>query len=249
MPDDDPSFDITHEGDVSESLLIGIAEFGMAGVTAIDYLTQQLEFEKTGHVTTEDLPSITPFDEGVPRHHTRFFSRDDVDVTVLLGELFVPLWAARSFSDAVLDWADAHGVEEIAFLSGVPIPHGPEQHEVFYVATEDYRERRLSTVEMEPMGAGFLEGVHAEVISRGLDSPLAVGVYETPVHPTAQDVDAAIRLVESVGPLYGLDVATEQLAEYGEELTAFYGTLAERIREMQEAERGERDVPADRAYM
>lgn len=248
-PQDDPSFDVTHEGGAPDTLLVGVAEFGMAGVTAIDHLAEELELAKTGHVTTDDLPSITPFEDGVPRHHTRLFSAPDADVTLLHGELFVPLYAARSFGRAVLDWAAAEGVEEIAFLSGVPMPHGPEQHEVFTVATEDYRSRRLADAELEPLASGFLEGVHAEVIAEGIDSPLAVGVYTTPVHPPTQDVDAAIRLIEAVAPPYDLDVDTEELAAYGEELGEYYEQLGERIREMQQTEQGRREVPADRAYM
>jgi uncharacterized protein len=71
---------------------------------------------------------------------------------VLVGELFVPAWAAESFSEAVLDWTRTNSVEEIAILQGVTIPHAPEDHEVFYVATDDYRDHRLADADVQPMG-------------------------------------------------------------------------------------------------
>lgn len=56
---DDPAFHITHETETGESLLVGLSAFGLAGLTAVDYLTDQLGLEPTGHITAEALPSIT----------------------------------------------------------------------------------------------------------------------------------------------------------------------------------------------
>lgn len=91
--------------------MVGVSEFGLAGLTAVDYLVERLGLEKTGCVTTDNLPSITPFEGGRPRHHTRFFSSEDADFTVLAGELFIPLGAARSFGDAIIDWTERSGVD------------------------------------------------------------------------------------------------------------------------------------------
>ncbi|MDX1745414.1 MAG: PAC2 family protein, partial [Halobacteriales archaeon] len=146
-----PSFQITHETTPSAHLVGGFSGFGLAGLTAVDYLVKQLELEETGHITTEALPAITPFSEGTPRHHTRLFSRSDLEMTVLVNEFFVPLWAADAFGKAILDWTDENGVEEITILSGVPVPHGPEEHRVFSIATEDYQSSRLTPVDIPPM--------------------------------------------------------------------------------------------------
>lgn len=240
------SFDVEHEGGAPNTLVVGTSEIGVAGLTAVDYLAEKLEMEKCGQVTTDDLPSITPFEEGVPRHHTRFFGCDEHDFTVLTSELFVPLDAARSFADAVLNWTEKNDVEEVVFLSGVPIPHNPEQHEVHYVATNDYREKRFLE-ELKPMGGGFLEGLHAEVMARGIDSPLSVGALLTPVHPPAQDVEAAIRLLQAFRNIYGVDVDTAELEEYGDELQQYYEQLSERMSEMQDESK--KRLSEDRAYV
>jgi uncharacterized protein len=240
-----PQFSIDHEGEASETLVVGVSEFGLAGLTAVDYLVERLGLEKTGCVTTDDLPSITPFEGGRPRHHTRFFSSEDADFTVLAGELFIPLGAARSFGDAIIDWTERSGVDEIVVLSGVTAPHGPDQHDVFFVATDDFRPRVEDV--LEPMGGGFLEGVHADLVSRGIDTHLSVGVLQTPVHPPAQDVDAAIRLIGAFEEVYGVDVDTGPLEEYARELQEHYEALAERMSKLEEESR--RRAGEDRAYM
>ncbi|MDY6764283.1 MAG: PAC2 family protein, partial [Halobacteria archaeon] len=158
-----PEFKIEHHKEPSQTLIIGLSDLGIAGLTAADYLSEHLELDEIGHITSEDLPSITPFENGKPRHHTRLFSRDDLNLTVLVGELFIPLWAADPFSKEIIDWTSKNEVEEIVVLSGIPIAHGPEEHKAFYVATDDYREKRLKDSEIPPMGGGFLEGVHANL--------------------------------------------------------------------------------------
>jgi uncharacterized protein len=233
------SFEITHDADPADHLVAGFSTFGLAGLTAVDYLTKHLDLAETGHITAEDLPAITPFEAGTPRHHTRLFARAGLDVTVLMNELFVPPWAAGALSEAVLAWTDENDVDEVTVLSGVPVPHGPDDHRTYYVASEDYREARLHGTDIPPMAAGFLEGLNASLVEQGMTSPLRVGVLLTPVHAQAPDVEAAIRLVESVADLYDLDVDTAELAAFAEEIAQYYADLAARM------ERDDRDRRAE----
>ena len=232
-----PTFEITHDTDPAQHLIAGFSTFGLAGLTAIDYLTTELALEETGYITVDELPAITPFADGTPRHHTRLYAHGDHGVTTLLNELFVPPWAADAFSEAILTWADEHGVEEITILSGVPVPHGPEDHRAFYVATADYQADRLAEGDLPPMGAGFLDGVNASLVGQGLDTALKVGVIITPVHAQAPDGEAALRLVEAVDDLYALDVDTAKLAEFAAEVEQYYAELAQRFEQLADEER------------
>ncbi|SHH33307.1 proteasome assembly chaperone family protein [Halobaculum gomorrense] len=134
------TFHVTTVDEPASAVIAGFSQFGLAGLTAADYLVDHLELEQTGHIRAEGLPTITPFENGRPRYPTRLFSRDDLDVTVLVGELFVPYGLAEPFSRAILGWTEEAAVEEIAVLSGAPFPHGPTEHRAFYVASDDYRE-------------------------------------------------------------------------------------------------------------
>jgi uncharacterized protein len=77
-----------------------------------------------------------------------------------------------------------------------------------------------------------------------MESSLRVGVLLTPVHAQAPDVEAAIRLVESVADLYDLDVDTAELAAFAEEIKQYYADLAAR---MQRNDRDQR--PEDQMFM
>lgn len=247
MPSDDGCpFEVRDRGADADVLLAGFTAYGLAGLTAVDYLVERLELEQTGFVTAESLPAITPFEDGRPHHHTRILTRDDLDVAVLHGGLFVPTSAAADFGDAILEWTESENVSEVAVFRGVPFADGPEEHLTSHVATEDYYDRRLADhgAAIPGMTNGFLDGVDAALVERGMISDLAVGTFLTPVHDRVPDADAAIRLVETVTALYDLDVDTGPLEEFAGDVEAYYARLRERLDEVPEAERAH-----DRMFM
>lgn len=241
------TFEITHASDPSSVLIAGFTQFGLAGLSAADYLTDRLTLEPEGHIAAKGVPTVTPFEDGRPRHHTRIYSRPDLDVSVLVGEFPIPVWAAESFGDAFFEWVRATRVSEVVTLAGVPVAHGPDDHRTFYVATDDYRERRLDDQSIPAMGSGFLDGVNGQLLEGGIESDVAVGGLVTPVHALAPDVEASLRLVESVDGIYGLSVDTGPLQSFAEEVADYYSELQKRM----EAERGRErpTVPEDRMYM
>lgn len=245
--DGPPQFAFSTERPPSNVLVAGFSQIGLAGLTAVDFVADHLDLAETGHVTANGLPTLTPFEEGRPRHHTRLLSRDDLDVTVMAGELFVPIGAAEAFSDAILDWVESNDVDEVVVLLGVPVPHGPEDHRTFFVATDDYRRHRLEDTSLAPMGNGFLDGVDGALVERGMSTDLRVGVLVTPVHPPAPDVEAAIRLVEAVDGLYDVGVDTGPLEAFGEELADYYSELQEHLE--RRAESGDNQMQEDRMFM
>lgn len=245
QPATDTTFEIHDAGEAAgEVLIAGFSEFGLAGLTAVDYLVQRLDLDVQGRVTAPDLPTITPFDEGAPRHPVRLFSAESVPVVVLVSELFVPTTAARSFSDALLSWTEAAEIAETVVLSGVQMPHAEEDHRTFYVATDDYRRARLDDADVAPMATGYTDGVKASLLARGIDSDLRACVYATPAHAQAPDAEAALRLVEAVDDVYDLGVDTGPMESFAADVQRHYQGLVERV----EAAREEQQ-PDDRMYM
>ena len=239
-----PSFSVEHDSGPGEAVIAGFSAFGLAGLTAVDYLVDDLDLEETGHVRVDGLPSITPFTKGAPRHPIRLYSAPDLDLTVLVAEQFVPPMVGELFADALLDWTAANGVEEVAVLAGVPVAHGPDAHRTFHVATEDYRDARLDDgTDVPAMESGFLDGVNAGLLERGLDASPGVGVLITPVHAQAPDVDAAVRLVDTVDAIYDLGVDAAPLEAFAEAIRRRYEDLAERMEER------EPEGSYDRMYM
>ncbi|MFC6976769.1 proteasome assembly chaperone family protein [Halomicroarcula sp. GCM10025709] len=243
--------DTTEHKPIGSTLLVGQANPGMAGVTAVDHLVRHLDATLIGHVAPNDLPAIAPFEDGVPRHHGRLFTHTGADMTILIEELFVPVGAGRGYVDALLDWIEPSAVDEITVLHGVPFPHGPEEHDVFSVATPAYRDRRLADSSLSPLRGGLLDGIVGELVTRSLDETVPeTGVLITPTHLPGPDIDAALRLIDALEGLYDLDVDETDLRTFGDQLKQYYEQLASR---MESRGAGGSDVsseyPDDRMFM
>lgn len=94
------------------------------------------------------------------------------------------------------------------------------------------------------MGTGFLDGVNASLIGRGMDTDLRVGVFVIPVHPRVPDVEAALRLLVAVEQLYSLDIDTTALEQFAGEIEQYYRDLEERLQAVDPS-----DMYEDRMYM
>lgn len=173
----------------------------------------------------------------------------DIDASVLICELFVPAPVARSFVDSLTEWVASNRIDELVLLHGVPFPHGPEDHETFYIASERYRSNRLDGHEIQPLKGGFLDGVAGELVARDVGGTMPpVGVYVTPTHPPGPDIDAAFRFLDAIERIYDVDVDRAELERRAEEIRQHYANLAERMATF-EAESTVREYPEDRMFM
>lgn len=242
-PDQAFTVDTSTEIAPDQTLLIGLSHLGLAGLTAADHLTRSRDAERVGRIAPEELPAITPFEHGVPRHHTRLYDLQETDVIVLVGELFVPTFAAASFAEALAEWLTARSVGEVAFLHGIPFPHGPDEHAVFHVAAEAYRERHREALEAPPMQGGYLDGVAGELVSRSLDGTAPpTGVFVTPTHPPGPDVEGALRFLDTVESVYDLAVNRQELEQLSEEIEQYYANLADRMSALEEQNRSQMEA-------
>ena len=212
----------------SKSLLVGLSNPGLAGLTGSDYVIDRLDLDQTGHVSTDGVPPIAPFENGRPRHHTRLYSRDDLDVTVLTSELPIPLRATEAFGRDLLDWVLDNDVQEVTILQGFGSIGGADDG-IYYVASADYQEHRLADAPFSPLAGGFLDGINASLVSRAIDTPLRVGILATPISSPRLDGDAALRLVEAADLLYGLGVETDSLRQFARETRQYFEHLAHRV--------------------
>lgn len=250
----EPSFEVTLTEDTEpgEKLLLGMAGVGVAGLTATDYLVTHIETNQIGHVTTQNLPDITPFTEGTPRHPIRLYSATGSDITVLISEVFLPVWVADPLADALLDWTARNGIGEITVLHGAPFPHSEEEHLVFHVSTADYRAEHFPDGEtaIDPLAGGFFDGVISELLVRSLgDNAPPTGVLITPTHLPGPDLDAALRLLDALEPTYGIEVDEGELQDRADEMREYYDELVQRMQALQDTAREDQEYPGDRMYM
>jgi len=240
-----PRFELTASPEPVETLVVGVSTYGLAGLTAVDYLTDERPMEQVGYLTGASQPLITPFQDGAPRHHTRLYVDGDRSIGVVVGERMVDIEAAAGVADAVEGLCDRTETETVVVLSGVPVAHGPEDHVPFYIATEGYRSSFLDGTEIRPMSNGYLDGLPAELLDRGIERPdLDVAVFTTPVHAQTPDAAAALRLLDVLSTVHDVDVETGPLEAFAASVESHYQALAERL------DAADEDlVPDDRMYM
>lgn len=240
-----PKFELAESIETVDTVVVGVSTFGLAGLTAVDYLTDQRPMEQVGHLTGGGPPPITPFQDGVPRHHTRVYVDDEQSFGVVVGERIVTLDAAAGVADAIETLCRTVDSETVVVLSGVPVAHGPDDHVPFYIATEGYRTAFLDDADVRPMGTGFLDGLPAELVDRGIErADFDVGVFTTPVHAQAPDAAAALRLLDALSAVHDIDIDTGPLKDFAANVESHYQALAERLEAEQEAV-----MPDDRMYM
>lgn len=228
-----------------ETLAVGFTESGLAGLTAVDYLSDQLPMDQRGHLETTGPPTITPFENGVPRHHTRLYVDEGRSLGVIVAERAVPVGGVEPIAGAIGSLCGRLDPDNLTVLSGVPVAHGPEDHAPFYIATPEYRERYLDGTDIRPMGTGFVDGVSARLLADGIgDDERPVGVFTTPAHPQAPDAAAAIRLVEALNEAHGTAVDIGPLEAFASTVESQYKALSERM----DAAKN-RAQPEDRMYM
>lgn len=249
-----PGFEVVVPSDeqLGETLIIGVSTPGMVGLSTVDYLLTHLETEQIGHMRTQNVPDITPFENGEPRFPTRLYTAADPDLTVLISELFVPVWAADPFVDALVEWSALDQFEDITMLHGVPYPHSHDEHNVCHVATSAYREKRLADADIPPLGGGVLDGIPSELVTRGLEGAVPpVGVFVTPSHPPGPDFDSALRFLNALQHVYDFDVDADELLELSAEMKRYYAELADRTESIRSQDQsfGSPDYPEDRMYM
>ncbi|ELZ28001.1 hypothetical protein C474_15909 [Halogeometricum pallidum JCM 14848] len=245
-------FGVPDDANVGSRLVVGTAFPGMVGLSAVDYLVAHSASTQVGQVTARGLTDITPFTDGTPRYPMRLYDVPDFDMTVLVSELFLPVGVGEPFSDALVAFANEREIEEITVVYGVPFPHGPEEHAVFYVATEEYRARHLDGTDIPPLGGGFFDGFLGELMVRGLGAEAPpVGALVTPAHPPGPDLDAALLVLDAVEKLYGVAIDEAELRQRAEELRRQYQELAERMQTLEDGEHplSSRDYPEDRMFM
>lgn len=251
----EPEFDVKVPAGVEpkQTLIVGTADFGMAGITAVDYLTKKLQTSQIGHVKSRNLPDLVPFADGVPRHPMRLYNVEEAELTIFVSEVFLPVWVADALSGSLFDWITMTSLEEVTILFGAQLPHSEEEHLVFHVGNQAFRERHFTgTNSIDPLTGGFFDGIVGELITLGLENERpAVGSLVTPAHYPGPDLDGALRLLDAVETVYGIDVDERELKEGSEKMKQQYQELVQRMQAIQEGDQSlqSRDFPEDRMYM
>lgn len=216
-------------------LILGFAGVGLLGPIIGNTLVEQIEdLEEIGFITSEMLPPISTFYDGVLKHPFRLYYSQKKNF--ILGIAEVPFQIPSAYSDlakTICNWAlsDDVNVNEIILFQGIPARGMIDDFPVFYASEydsiEEFEKEGIKKVEK-----GIIIGPEATIINEALTNKLEILILFTPVYqiPTPE---GAASLIEFLNKKLKMNIDTITLLEEGKEIKKTMLELAEKTQEFQ----------------
>ncbi|MEJ2249506.1 MAG: PAC2 family protein [Candidatus Lokiarchaeota archaeon] len=227
--------DVSIEIKENASIILGFAGIGLIGPIVANTLINQIEdIKEIGFVTSEFLPPISVFYEGVLKHPFRlYYSRK---YNIIVGICEVPFEISSAYNDlakTISHWALNEDVsaKEIVIFQGIPQKGMIDEFPVYYAAEEDMLEY-LEGFGIKKVEKGIIVGPEATILNEALTNRLRGFALFTPVYqiPTPE---GSASLIDILNKMYGLNIDTTKLLEEGKEIKAKMLELAEKAQQYQ----------------
>lgn len=217
------------------TLILGFAGIGLIGPIVANQLIEQIpDMKEIGFVTSELLPPIAVFYQGVLKHPFRIVYSPKHNLIV--GVCEVPFQIPSAYNDlskTICNWALSEDVrtKEIVIFQGIPKRGIIDDFPVYYAAEQDMM-GKLESFGLEKVEKGIIVGPEATILNEALTNRLCAYALFTPVLeiPTPE---GAAAIIETLNDIYGLEVATEELIEEGKEIKSKMLELAQKAQEYQ----------------
>ncbi|WP_302082320.1 proteasome assembly chaperone family protein [Salinibaculum rarum] len=217
------------------ALVEGLPGVGLVGKLAADHLVEQLEMEYYAACHCEGLPDVAVYEEGERgvRPPVRVYADEQRDLLVLQSDIPVSPTAAEEFAACVTGWMDDKNALPL-YLSG--LPEEKDGVPLLYGIATGGADALLAEHDIPvPSESGMVSGptgaLLAEAGEQGLDS---VGLV-VQADANFPDPEAArVFLNDGIGPLAGIDVATDRLVEQADKVAAARERLAKQMQEAEE---------------
>ncbi|MHA1149905.1 MAG: proteasome assembly chaperone family protein [Promethearchaeota archaeon] len=219
----------------SATVILGFAGIGLIGPIIANQLIEQIpDIKEIGFITSEYLPPIAIFYEGVLRHPFRLFYSPQHNI--IIGICEVPFQIPTAYNDlskTICNWAlnDDVKAKEIVIFQGIPQRGILDDYPVYYAAEESLVEK-LEAVKLEKVEKGIIVGPEATILNEALTNKLQAYALFTPVLeiPTPE---GAAAIIEVLNELYNLNIETKNLIEEGKEIKAKMLELAQKAQQYQ----------------
>lgn len=217
------------------TFIIGFAGIGLLGPIVANQLIEQIpDIKEIGFITSEYLPPIAVFYQGVLRHPFRLLYSPSNNLIVGICE--VPFQITSAYNDlsrTICNWALSEDVKagEIVIFQGIPRQGIIDDYPVYYAA-ETVLMPKLEKFGLQKVEKGIIVGPEATVLNEALTNRLGAYALFTPVLeiPTPE---AAAAIIEILNQIYGLKIETSALIEEGKEIKAKMLDLAQKAQEYQ----------------
>ena len=230
--------DITTPIKPGASIILGFAGIGLLGPIVANALIDQIsDIKEIGFITSEYLPPISVFYDGVLKHPFRLYYSPNSNLIVGIAE--VPFQVSTAYNDlskTINNWALSEDVRasEIVIFQGIPQRDIIDDYPVYYAAEKNLVER-LESFDLKKVEKGIIVGPEATVLNEALSNRLKAFALFTPVLeiPTPE---AGAAIIEVLNKLYNLNIDTTKLIEEGKMIKKKMLELAEKAQQYQQAQ-------------
>jgi len=230
--------DTTIEIKPGATMILGFAGIGLIGPIVANTLIDQIpDIKEIGFITSEYLPPISVFYDGVLKHPFRLYYSPQSNLIVGIAE--VPFQVSTAYNDlsrTINNWALSEDVRanEIVIFQGIPQRDIIDDYPVYYAAEKDLVER-LESFDIKKVEKGIIVGPEATILNEALSSRLKAFALFTPVLeiPTPEGGAA---IIEVLNKMYNLNIDTSKLIEEGKMIKKKMLELAEKAQQYQQAQ-------------
>ena len=227
--------DVTEKIKEGATVILGFAGIGLIGPIVANSLIEQIpDIKEIGFITSEYLPPISVFYEGVLKHPFRLYYSPQNNLIVGVAE--VPFQVSTAYNDlskTINNWllSDDVKANEIVIFQGIPQRGIIDDYPVYFAAEKDMVER-LESYNLTRVEKGIIVGPESTILNEALTNRLKAYALFTPVLeiPTPE---GAAAILEVLNQIYGLSIETAKLIEEGKDIKAKMLELAEKAQQYQ----------------
>jgi len=218
------------------TIILGFAGIGLIGPIISNSLIEQIpDIKEIGFITSEYLPPISVFYQGVLKHPFRLYYSPQHNLIVGICEVpFQVTTAYNDLSKTICNWALSDDVKakEIVIFQGIPRRGIIDDYPVYYAAEAMLMEK-LGGYGMEKVEKGIIVGPEATILNEALTNKLNAYALFTPVLeiPTPE---GAAAIIEVLNQIYDLKIETSKLIEEGKDIKAKMLELAQKAQQYQQ---------------
>jgi uncharacterized protein len=215
------------------TFILGLAGIGLIGPIIANSIIDQIEdIREIGFITSEFLPPISTFYDGVLKHPFRlYYSRS---FNLIVGICEVPFEISSAYNDlakTINNWALNEDVraKQVLVFQGIPQKGVIDEFPVYYAAEEELVES-LEQFGLKKFEKGIIVGPESTIINETLSNKLQGYVLFAPVYqiPTPE---AAAEIIKVLNNLYDLNIKIDSLLEEGKEIKEKMLDLAEKAQQ------------------
>ena len=217
------------------TIILGFAGIGLIGPIITNTLIEQLtDIKEIGFITSDLLPPIAVFYDGILKHPFRIFYSPKNNL--IIGMCEVPFQVPAAYNDlskTICNWALSEDVRanEIVIFQGIPQQGVINDYPVYY-ASEEHLVDKLEKYGIKKVEKGIIVGPEATILNESLTNKLNSYALFTPVLeiPTPE---GAAAIIEVLNEIYNLKIDTKKLIEEGKEIKAKMLELAQKAQQYQ----------------